>query len=378
MELDKIYKLDVAGNTRVWWAEIGEVDKKGLWRTHSGTLQGEITTSTWKYAEPKSQQTAFEQACFNANSEMNKKLKIDYRTSINSINELRNSGIRPMLAKEYAGWPGPCFAQPKLDGMRCIANISGLWSRDNNKIISTPHIEGALKAHFQHFPGVIFDGELYNHELNNFNSIMSMAKKTVPSFEDLERSKQYIQYWIYDIFVETDPNLKFEDRLSYIEDIFHPYVSGEIVLTPTRFVLTQDELDMYNIELLTQGYEGQIVRLNASYEQKRSYNLLKRKEFKDSEFELLDIQEGQGNWEGYAKIAICRLPNGDQFGAGISGTQDYCIQLLRDKNKYHSVTVKYQALTPDGIPRFPIAIKFYENMFDGMEERIKPSPDLFA
>jgi DNA ligase 1 len=374
MELDKIYKLDVAGGTRVWWAEIGEAEKEGLWRTHSGTLQGEITTSTWKYAEPKSQQTAFEQACFNANSEMKKKLKTDYRKFISDIFTPRNSGIRPMLAKEYVGWQGPCYAQPKLDGMRCIANIYGLWSRDNNKIISVPHIEGELKKFFQSFPDMILDGELYNHQLDNFNLIMSMAKKTVPSFEDLERSKKYIQYWIYDVCYLRRAFL-FEERWAFIKRM---NVNLPIVITPTRFIRTQDELDIYNIELLTQGYEGQIVRLNASYEQKRSYNLLKRKEFKDEEFELLDIQEGQGNWEGYAKIAICGLADGRKFGAGISGTQDYCVELLRNKSKYKSVTVKYQALTPDGIPRFPIAIRFWEEMFGDLEDRIKPTPDLFA
>jgi DNA ligase 1 len=377
MELDRIYKKDVSGETRVWWAEVGEGNLAGYWRTHSGLLDGQIIISEWKIANPKSQDTPYDQALFYANAAMEKRLKKDYRSSMDNINELRSSRIRPMLAKEYVGWQGPCFAQPKLDGMRCLANVSGLWSREDRQIISCPHIEGALKQFFKEYPEMIIDGELYNHELSNFNSIMSMAKKTKPNFADLERSKQYIQYWIYDCF-DTEQEPVFEERWNFIATQWEDDRPKCLILTPTFYMQTQDELDMLNIELLRQGYEGQIVRLNSIYEQKRSYNLLKRKEFKDEEFELIDIEEGQGGWQGLAKIAICRAQNGERFGAGISGTQEDNMKLLEEKDKYHSVTVKYQALTPDGIPRFPIAIKFYEEFFDGLEERIKPKRDLFA
>jgi DNA ligase-1 len=377
MELDKIYQLDVSGNPRVWWAEVGEGEWEGYWRTHSGLGGGAITTSAWKQVELRSQSSIREQAIFYANAEMQKKLKKDYRRSINDLDVLRNSIIRPMLAKEYVGWQGPCFAQPKFDGMRCLANKSGLWSREDRQIISCPHIEGALKQFFKEYPEMIIDGELYNHELKNFNAIMSMARKTKLEFADLERSKQYIRYWIYDCF-DTEQEPVFEERWNFIATQWEYDLPECIVLAPTFFMTTQEELDMLNIELLRQGYEGQIVRLNRPYEQKRSYNLLKRKEFKDEEFELVNIEEGQGNWEGYAKIATCRLLDGRTFGAGISGTQEFCVQLLREKDKYHSVTIKYQALTPDGIPRFPIAIKFYEEMFDGLEDIIKPKRDLFA
>jgi DNA ligase-1 len=130
--------------------------------------------------------------------------------------------------------------------------------------------------------------------------------------------------------------------------------------------------------LLEHGYEGQIVRLNSPYEEKRSSNLLKRKEFVDQEFELIDIEEGAGNWDGMAKRAICALPDGRQFGAGISGTQSFALKLLQEKDNYRLVTVKYHALTPDGIPRFPIAIKFWEHNFDAIEQRIMVKKDLFG
>jgi DNA ligase-1 len=376
MELSKIYKRDVSGNIRVWWAETDNVSQ---WRTHSGTLTGEIITSVWRYAPAKSQSNTKEQALFEAKAEMKKKLRTDYKESIKDIDQKRNSIIKPMLAHTYQGWEGrQCFAQPKLDGMRCLATPYGLWSRNNRRIISAPHIEARLKSFFKENSYIILDGELYNHDLHNdFNSIMSMAKKTKPSFEDLELSKKYLQYWVYDCYDSNEPDLTFIERFTSwrIQDIFS---LPSIFSVDAQNIESEEELDLHYAELLRNGYEGQIIRYNRPYEQKRSANLLKRKDFLDEEFDLIDIEEGAGNWEGYAKRAICAMSNGTQFGAGISGTQEFCAQLLKNKNKYKSVTIKYLALTPDGVPRFPIAIKFWENKYDALKEQIQPKRDLFA
>jgi DNA ligase-1 len=375
MELPKIYKRDVSGNTRIWWAETNDTDS---WRTHSGTLNGEIVISGWRYSEPKRQINSKEQALFEANAEMKKKLKVDYKLSIKDIDEERNSIIKPMLAHTYENWECPCYSQPKLDGMRCLATSTGLWSRNNRQIISAPHIESQLKDFFKINPNVILDGELYNHDFHdNFNAIMSLARKTIPSLRDLELSKKYLQYWIYDCFDFDDPELNFIERFrsAQLSGIFS---LSSIFRVDTKRIKTEEDLDIHFVELLKNGFEGQIVRYDRIYEQKRSFNLLKRKEFIDEEFRLIDIESGAGTWEGYAKRAICAMANGKRFGAGISGTQEFCAQLLRNKKKYKSVTIKYHELTPDGVPRFPIAEKFWDKEFGELEERIKPKKDLFG
>lgn len=380
MELAKIYKLDASGNVRVWWAEVGEGKFDGCWRSHSGLYDGEIMTSDWKAVRARSQATAKEQAHFYANAEMEKKLKADYRDSIDKVDEKRNSYIKPMLAYKYYDWQEPCYVQPKLDGMRCLANKDGLWTRLNRKIVSVPHIERALRPFFHKFPHIVIDGELYNHKLkDNFNLIMSITKKINLSPIDIMKSEEMIQLWVFDMADLNNLSMRFKERWFFLyEELFSEFPSPKIIKTQTCYAKTKDELDIQHMKLLELGYEGQMVRLNAPYQQKRTDKLLKRKEFQDKEFELVDIEEGVGNWEGYAKIAVCKLENGNTFGAGIAGDQEFCLQLLKNKDKYHSVTVKYQMLTPDGVPRFPVATKFYEEMFDGMEEIIKPKKDLFA
>jgi ATP-dependent DNA ligase len=377
MKLNTIYKRDTSGSIRIWYAELGEGPLKGHWRTVSGLLDGEKLVTEWKYAEPKRQANSEQQAVFEATAAMTKRLKVDYRTTIGDVDEQRHSVVKPMLAKTYAGWQGECFSQPKLDGMRCIATKDGLWSRLNNRIISVPHIEADLKSFFGKFPTFILDGELYNHDLSDdFNSIMSLTKKTTRiTMEDLERSKRLIQYWLFDVFDPEYPLYRFKKRWDFLNGLVGRPKS--IVLTPTKFIQTEEMLNIDFINLLQEGYEGQIIRFDKPYEQKRSYNLLKRKEYIDQEFELIDILEGQGNWQGYAKIAKCVTIDGEEFSAGISGTQEFNARLLKEKDKYHSVTVKYFQLTPGGSPRFPIAIKFHEEFFDDLLERIKPQKDLF-
>lgn len=375
MELQKIYKRDVSGGIRVWWAE---TDDKAYWRTHSGTLNGEIVTSEWRHAPAKSRINTKEQALFEARAAMEKKLRIDYRYNIKDVDAVRYSIIKPMLAHTYVGWEGQCYAQPKLDGMRCLATPDGLWSRNNKQIIAAPHIEKQLKWFFTQHPNIIIDGEIYNHAFHdNFNMIMSMARKTILDNKDLELSEKYLQYHVYDLYDSDRPDMPYSRRLQLLDKYDKEFFDEYVFLVGTALINTEEELDVSFAELLQEGFEGQIVRYDRKYEQKRSNYLLKRKEFVDEEFTLLDIEEGAGNWDGLAKRAICIMSNGKQFGAGIAGTQEFCAQLLRDKKKYKSVTVKYHELTPDGVPRFPIAVKFYDKEFAELEERIKPKKDLF-
>jgi DNA ligase-1 len=111
------------------------------------------------------------------------------------------------------------------------------------------------------------------------------------------------------------------------------------------------------------GYEGGIIRLNGAYEQKRSGQLLKRKDFEDAEFTIVGVEEGTGNWAGVAKVCIFENPDGSHNRASIQGSKDYCRHVLENAASYtgKQVTVQYFNITPDGAPRFPIAKRLHED-----------------
>jgi DNA ligase-1 len=266
-----------------------------------------------------------------------------------------------MLAAKYEGWVGPCYSQPKLDGIRCIANSRGLWSRNGKLIRGAPHIYDALVEFFQEYPDAILDGELYNHQLkDNFNQIVSCVKKQKPTPEDLKLSASLVQYHVYDLASSEDDS--FRDRWDWLfhELEYRNELFAYVHTVRTAFHETESDLDETYTLFLQDGYEGQMVRLDVPYENKRTKALLKRKEFIDEEFPLVSINEGIGNWGGVAKSVTCSLPNGDTFNAGIKGNWEAGKELLGKDAEFSKVTVRYQNLTPDGIPRFGIAVKFWD------------------
>jgi DNA ligase-1 len=348
-----IYKRDATGAVRVWRYEIAG----GRWRAHAGILDGAMVVSGWTTCTPKSKSTAEAQAAFEADAEMRKKLARDYRETIAEVDRPRESIVKPMLAHKYEGWVDGwrgVYTQPKLDGIRCIATPQGLWSRAGKPIVACQHIEEALRPIFERHPTLILDGELYNHDLkDDFNQITSIVRKLKPTEEDSALAREVIQYHVYDM---PSHGGTFAERFSWTAQ-WLDFDEKALVSVPTASVFNPASLDRVYESFLDAGYEGQIVRLNGAYEQKRSKSLLKRKEFSSAEFPLLRVEEGRGNWSGYAKRAVLSLPDGREFGAGIKGTQEFCRSLLAQKFKF--ATVRFFALTPDGVPRFPVAIDFF-------------------
>lgn len=353
----EIYKRTATGATQVWRQEA----QGGSYRTISGQQGGKLVTSAWKKAEwmnkgKKNERDPVNQARFEIASNYKKKLDKEYHLNPGSIDKAKN--FLPMLAKDYKDYKDDLdfseliFVQPKLDGMRCIAKADGLWSRNGKPILSTPHIFEALAPLFKKYPDLILDGELYNHEYkDDFNSIISSARMTKPTKEDLEISKSVIQYHVYDV---PDTDLEFSLRFNSMGNVLESYIAKGIILVNTYKVSSLESIDNFYEQFLENGYEGQMIRLNTKYVNKRTSALLKRKENKSEEFTLVDIQEGKGNWAGKAKRCILKMKNGKTFAAGVTGTESFCAKILKDKKNYIGTlaTIEYFALTPDGIPRF--------------------------
>ena len=211
----------------------------------------------------------------------------------------------------------------------------------------------------------MLDGELYCDKLNNdFNKICSLVKKTKPTDEDLKESANTIEYWIYDapkigIYSEND---LFSERMNLANNLLKNI--DKIKMVETKTCSNVVALNVLYEEYLEAGYEGQMVRVNTSYENKRSKYLLKRKEFIDEEYVIFNIVEGVGNRAGTAGFMEFHNKNGKLFKCNIKGTFEYLAQILKDKNNLigKKATVKYFNLTPDQKPRFGyvISIRDYE------------------
>lgn len=227
--------------------------------------------------------------------------------------------VKPMLAYKAGIKPidfsEQVFIQPKLDGVRCLFTKDGAFSRTGKKFMNVWHLESQLEEFFTLHPDIVLDGELYNHQLkDDFEKIISLVRKQKPTIDDRNEATELINFHVYD----------------FISDIPTDYKTRHEVLDQWRALLDWDYTNVYMLTTipinnhesaraihdanLAGGFEGSIVRLNKPYEQKRSYNLQKFKDFSDKEATIIDYVEGKGKRTGTLGKFIMRDENGIEFG----------------------------------------------------------------
>ena len=360
---EPIFKRDTSGKIRTWQYEVDGPQ----YRTIAGIEGGALVTSGWTKCEAKNVGRSNEtdessQAVLEGQAEQQKKLKREYRLT---KEELDSVPVGPMLAHDYAKLKKPLtfpvFCQPKLDGIRAIINKNGAFSRELQPHYNCDHILAALAPVFEKYPDAIFDGEFYNHDLkDDFNKIVSVVRKQKPNAEQKAEAAKLIQYHVYDLPSDKPFDQRAVELLRILSE-FGVLNDDAIKLVKTEECTDQAGLDVMNGIYAQNGYEGQMVRLDAPYDfDTRSKNLLKRKEFKTAEFPIARIEEGLGNWAGYAKRIVITLPNGQECGAGMRGTQDFARDLLANAGNYKQATIRYFGETEDGMLRFPVAIDFHQ------------------
>lgn len=359
-----LYCRDVSGRVRVWW--MAHLEGEGKYCTFSGLLDGEKVQSEFTQAEgknigKKNETSADKQALKEIEAKYKKQLKTGYFESIDEIdNALR--GPVPMLAKSYKDYKekvdaniSEWFVQCKLNGFRCLAKKDGLYTRTGERYVSVPHIEEALAEFFEKNPEAVLDGELFNNEYRQKLSVISelLRKTTHITPEDLDLSKKFIKFYIYDGYKnQQDKSNSYEDRIGWINSI-----AGIIQYTmpvTTYYIFSTEQLNKIYLKYVSDGQEGVMLRYKkSSYEEKRSKYLLKYKPLDDAEGKVIAIHEGTGNWAGIAKSATIEW-DGKVFDATFKGDQEVLRDLLRHPEKIinQSRTFIYNGLTTYGIPNY--------------------------
>lgn len=358
---EPLYKRGAKGEIRVWYMEQDDESH----RVVAGVKDGNLVESGWSLCSAKNvgksnATTPVEQATAEILANYQKKKDRGYFTNPDDIDGVKFT--KPMLAQAFEkrvdklSADDILYAQPKLDGIRCIARIDGLWSRTGKPITSCPHIEKALAPLFDANPDLILDGELYNQDLrDDFNTITSLVRKAKHTPETLEKAVRLVQYHIYDVI---DADMMFSERSAKVRQLIGENGTGPLRTVETVLAKSLDDIDGYYSKWMEQGYEGQMVRLESAYQVgRRSNSLLKRKDFITDEFPVVDVHEGEGNWAGCVKrFSLLHEDGKTVFGAGVRGTQEELARLLAEKSKPDWATLRFFTRTPDGIPRFPVVI----------------------
>jgi DNA ligase-1 len=335
--------------------------------TEYGYEEGEVQSTlvlveNGKNVGRSNETTPFEQACSEAEAKWTKKKDKKYVEKKKDLE--KDQRILPMLAHNYKKrghdieWPA--FLQPKLNGIRCLAQKV---SPDEIRYLSrggkqfgtldhlTPHLLQILNT------GEILDGELFTTALT-FQEIVAAVKREKTANPNTSR----VEYWVYDI-VQADAS--FEERNRRLLEMLPR--EGPIVTVPTLEAKSEGGMRKLHAKFVQAGYEGTIIRNKQGlYRCKyRSADLQKFKDFIDEEFTIIGGKEGVGRAKGTITWT-CETEDGKPFDARPRGTEEQRRHWWKNLNQYvgQKLTVRYQNRSDDNIPIFPVGVSIREGAID--------------
>lgn len=345
----ELFAVDKSGNIKHWVISTSGDHILVCHGRFGGKMQLKTTVAKPKNVGKANETTAEEQAFLEAQSKYNKQLDKCYRPS---VEEARGVGeILPMLAHDYTkvghriSWP--CYVSPKLDGLRCIAEITHegviLHSRGGKTYDCPEHLKKEIIDVSERTGFTKLDGELYIHGLP-LQNIVSAAKRP-------NKDTSRLEFHVFDIPVS---DVTWETRHDMLSDVTKVRTQF-IKVVPNILVNNEISAQILLNRFINDGYEGMMLRnVNGLYEfNHRSHNLQKWKLMQDAEAYVTHVEKDL-NEEG---VLVCQM----------KGTKNYFKCKMRgghDFRKYDSqikllgkwITYKYQALTNDGLPQFPVGL----------------------
>ncbi|HEF2147116.1 TPA: DNA ligase [Campylobacter coli] len=232
----------------------------------------------------------------------------------------------------------------KLDGVRGIWEAGKFKTRQDNPI-HTP-------SYFTYnFPSFKLDGELWIARAK-FDEISALIRS-----DSLDSSLwKSVTYNVFDVpnaceeFKLTPCTLS--NRLKVLERYLQQNPNPYIKIIKQIPIKDQEYLKEFYKDIIFNKGEGVVIRKDlAPYEKGRSKNALKLKPYEDAECKVIAYTEGKGKFQGKIGALLCQMPDDRVIKIG-SG--------LKDKDRENPpkigsiVTYKFNGLTKNSLPRFPV------------------------
>lgn len=356
----ELFQKDRKGKARTYTVSVETIDGVPAVVTRSGIVGGKISQKNAFVRKGTNvgranEKTPFEVANFKCGNKWQDAFEHNYVQDINDIDNPPKF-IHPMLGLKAKKQGFPCWAQPKLDGIKSFSIRAGIpqWnfppedmlqSRGRKSLNATlPHIKKACDEVFGNHTN--HDGEVYLHGVP-LQDISGMTKKDRDGVEDLE-------YWVYD---SPCVGVTFTDRMDKLAQVI-PEDHPTIKLCPTVWVENQEQLNELRAEWIGQGYEGIITRVpDSEYGfDVRDGRCMKSKDFKDSEFTIVGHTSEEYDDKGTVRnlvIWICETETEETFHCRPKGTVKNKETLLENAEKQYGkpLTVRYLTLSNKGIPQ---------------------------
>jgi len=390
-KLPTLYAYDSKGKVRVWSVASEGDNVIVSYGLKDGKMAEKITKAKPKNKGKANAATAEQQAVLEAESKWrHQKDREDYHE------EVEKSGLqlRPQLARDYlkvghqVDYVSGVACQPKLDGLRLTAGWR--YKEDTDQDIELMTREG-LTYQVEHLmdPCTLLleeinrlcngkcqalDGEVYLHGLP-LQKTVSYAKKYRKGLTET------LEFHVFDLCI---PDLTFDDRYKILCKAYRNVIRRtarqdliKLVETDFSILCEEDVLDLHGT-YAGEGYEGIMIRSRQgeySFAQ-RSPHLFKYKKFYDDEFLITDVWEDKnGNAMFTCKWPANKIVSFEDtvqdvdihFDCTPKRTHEERKAMLKNRESYIGkwITVKYQALSLDNVPTFPVGLALRDCSSDG-------------
>lgn len=380
-----------------WWScecdeEWHEPEHGYIIQRKYGQVGGKTTESPAIIVDKTKQKRNWkEQYTLQFNSEVKKQLDKGYvevekhpneytEEELNSIfGEVKTNQygvIKPQLAKQADKvtntkiFDKEWLTSRKLDGVKALfyykdGEIHTASRGGEHYDYSTEHLRTypPLVSFFKENPTIILDGELYvrGKSLQQISGAARMEKNAYDC--------DWLQYWIYDCYETSNPEMIAIDRWSFlVEELNHKngvfiYCSpdDDEIKDPIRLLNHQLTKGWKNMKALhdlwvSEGFEGAVIT-DPSKPYKpgaRCNNLIKIKQYKSEDFKVVGYKLGLRGSEDMT--FTCELEDGRTFEAMPCGTREEkeeYVENFENKYKGHKAECTYFNLSDEGVPTQP-------------------------
>ena len=252
----------------------------------------------------------------------------------------------------------------KLDGYRCLAVKNGddvtLYSRNGKVYENFPSIIESIKQLPQ--KNMVLDGEIMS---NDFNAIQqtafsSKSKKTVGD----------VNYHVFDLidydeWTSRDFKQPASERFELKANLHTVFAKANLTnlqVVAHCYVTDMETIKQLEISYTEEGFEGAMY-LPADcvyYLGRKSNKLMKFKTMLSMDCKVTSLYEGINKYEGMMGGITLVQENGINCDCGSGFNDMQRSTFWNDQSNVidKTVEIKYQELTPDGVMRFPIFMRF--------------------
>ena len=347
-----LFKPNKQGTTQQWSIETQGDSFICTYGQLGGKMQTQVTKCEPKNVGRSNETTAEQQAAFEAEALIAKKIKSGYSYDQEALVTVQLAMKVKSYQDQLNNVKFPCYSSPKLNGVNAIyRRMNGqltIYSRGGEVYPPIPHLEDLVHSAMDVLESNELNGELYIHG-EHLQDIQSAVKKP-------NNLSSQLSLCIFDI---TDSSKEFYARALIMDRIsnFCPECNPAVYSISNPICLSHEDIEQHYNVCMTLGYEGTVVKNSTAIYQHnvRSSDMFKYKKTLSAEFLINSYNLDKNSLPVFVMQCDAGL-----FKAKPVGTKEYWSTFNPADYLGKYATVEYETLSKDGIPLKPIFISLRE------------------